>query len=427
MVRASDTDGRTWGPLRTLYSESSPGGPHVTLSNPAPVYVNGSALLIFCRDNLEAPHRCGRHSQQAVRLTPRPSRAPTAPRAAPSARASPQDRCGPGAGPVCSRSIPLCSCGRQVLTMRALDAGATAWSVPTKMTTQSGVSLSGLSWVATGPPSAMLAPSGRVVVPFNWNRFARHEDDYEARSGAGTTWGALLSDDGGGTWRASRVGQDRTPRLSDRNPKRPACPPHACFVYPLRTLALGCVRGDGGGWGEGARATGGRVGRACAFSSPQASRTGIEGGNEGQIALAPDGRLLANLRVQFPDDVTVRGARLLASSTDEGETWRLQPAQLLHDGRAAGSQHAQLRAARPAGESEPGRPSPVPWTPQLRVGDSRSGGSNCEGSMVSMPGARQPRLEGPSSLSEPRAPSACRTHHQKAQRPPLRNPVRAAA
>ena len=108
MVRASDTDGRTWGPLRTLYSESSPGGPHVTLSNPAPVYVNGSALLIFCRDNLEAPHRCGRHSQQAVRLTPRPSRAPTAPRAAQTLLAP---LCGPEAALGLSESPSSRTCG----------------------------------------------------------------------------------------------------------------------------------------------------------------------------------------------------------------------------------------------------------------------------------------------------------------------------
>jgi len=52
VTKASADGGRTWGPVRRVYGESSPAA-NVTIGNPAPVALSGGRLLLpLCRNNL---------------------------------------------------------------------------------------------------------------------------------------------------------------------------------------------------------------------------------------------------------------------------------------------------------------------------------------------------------------------------------------
>jgi sialidase-1 len=87
--------------------------------------------------------------------------------------------------------LPFCRNNAAVGTLASADGGAT-WGPPADVPTPPG-----WTWVATGPPGSLqLAPSGRLLVPV----------DYYTRSAANYSSGALLSDDGGASWRVSSNG-----------------------------------------------------------------------------------------------------------------------------------------------------------------------------------------------------------------------------
>jgi sialidase-1 len=87
--------------------------------------------------------------------------------------------------------LPFSRNNLQVGFLRSADGGA-HWGAPQPL--PAAVLPAGLTWVATGPPGSLRLPSGRLVVPV----------DAQA-AGLPYSSGALLSDDGGATWRLSSL------------------------------------------------------------------------------------------------------------------------------------------------------------------------------------------------------------------------------
>jgi sialidase-1 len=139
VFKTSADDGATWSPLRVAYSNST-SSDHVTIGNPSPVVINGAVVLVFCRNN------------------------------------------------------------KQVMTLRSAD-GIQWDGAPTDVTAQAlGANWSArVDWIATGPPQGLVLPSSdgalaeRIVIQAN----------YRGSGTAADVGFAILSDDGGATWRPS--------------------------------------------------------------------------------------------------------------------------------------------------------------------------------------------------------------------------------
>ena len=58
VIKVSEDNGTTWGPLRKVYGESNETA-HVTIGNPAPVVAGGRVVLLFCRDEGQGYVYCG--------------------------------------------------------------------------------------------------------------------------------------------------------------------------------------------------------------------------------------------------------------------------------------------------------------------------------------------------------------------------------
>jgi len=141
VFKTSSDNGTSWSPLQLMYGNST-SSKHVTIGNPSPVVLHsGEVLMVFCRNN------------------------------------------------------------RAVLTMRSPD-GVTWAGEPVDVTSQALGSnwTAGLQWIATGPPQGYVTPAAalahgepeRVLIQANY-----HGDSVKDLGLA------LISDDGGHTWRAS--------------------------------------------------------------------------------------------------------------------------------------------------------------------------------------------------------------------------------
>eukprot|EP00937_MAST-01D_sp_MAST-1D-sp2_P002768 g2768.t1 len=142
VLKRSSDNGKTWGPMQIVYSESS-AAKHVTIGNPAPVVVQstpGAVVLLACREN------------------------------------------------------------KAVLRLRSADHGRTWESNATDVSAQ--VMDSSWPWIATGPPGGMQLASGRLIVAADhylaggtqWGSHVLYSDD------EGDSWqrGASLDGPGGG-------------------------------------------------------------------------------------------------------------------------------------------------------------------------------------------------------------------------------------
>uniref|UniRef100_UPI000D694F87 sialidase family protein n=1 Tax=Nocardia aurea TaxID=2144174 RepID=UPI000D694F87 len=159
VLRRSTDGGRTWGPLQVVGREPNRG----TVGNPSPVVTSGGRIVLV-----------------SVRNGP----------------AATEDRIRRGQVPAAQ--------GRRVYVQTSDDDGVT-WSAPREIT--AGVKRPEWRWYATTPGHAVQlrhgAHAGRVVVPANHSLPpAGGDNGTEAKYNGGH---ALLSDDGGQTWRIGYV------------------------------------------------------------------------------------------------------------------------------------------------------------------------------------------------------------------------------
>ena len=151
--RRSDDGGRTWGPLEVVRHWAG-----YTCGNPAPVRTATGELVLLSMTNGAA---ASEDDILAGRIAP--------------------ER------------------GRRTWVQRSADLGS-SWTDPVEITT--AVRRPDWRWYATGPTAGLTLAGGRIVVPAN----------HSERSGAGRqahTGHAILSDDGGHTWRLGFVARPR--------------------------------------------------------------------------------------------------------------------------------------------------------------------------------------------------------------------------
>ncbi|TDD46253.1 exo-alpha-sialidase [Nonomuraea terrae] len=159
VLRRSSDGGRTWGGLEVVATEPRRG----TAGNPAPVVLDdGRIVLVFVRQGPSATEEKIRRGQVAE-----------------------ED-------------------GRRVFVQVSTDDGVT-WSQPREITTD--VKRSGWRWYATTPGHAVVLRegphAGRIVVPANHSLPPEGKD--AGTEGTYNGGHALLSDDGGETWRIGYV------------------------------------------------------------------------------------------------------------------------------------------------------------------------------------------------------------------------------
>ncbi|MEW9549897.1 exo-alpha-sialidase [Nonomuraea sp. NPDC050783] len=159
VLKRSEDGGRTWGPLQVVATEPDGG----TAGNPAPVVLSDGRILLV-------------HVRQGPGATEEKIRRGQVPAAA----------------------------GRRVFTQVSEDDGVT-WTTPREITDQ--VKKPEWRWYATTPGHAIELRegpyAGRVVVPANHSLPPAGGDD--GTEGAYNGGHALLSDDGGRTWRIGYV------------------------------------------------------------------------------------------------------------------------------------------------------------------------------------------------------------------------------
>ncbi|MEV0163052.1 sialidase-1 [Nonomuraea fuscirosea] len=159
VLKRSEDGGRTWGTLQVVATEPSRG----TAGNPAPAVLgDGRIVLVHVRQGPTATEEKIRRGQVAA------------------------------------------DAGRRVFVQVSADDGVT-WSAPREITGE--VKRPGWRWYATTPGHALVLRhgphAGRLVVPANHSLPPAGEDDgTEGRYDGGH---ALLSDDGGTTWRIGYV------------------------------------------------------------------------------------------------------------------------------------------------------------------------------------------------------------------------------
>jgi sialidase-1 len=251
--RRSADGGRSWGPLELIRHEAG-----YTCGNPAPVLTDDGDLVLLSLTN-------GAEATEADILSGR----------------VPADQ------------------GRRVWVQRSADVGRT-WTEPVEIT--AAVSRPDWRWYATGPTRGIQLPGGRIVVPANHSRPT--PDGRQVYSGH-----AVLSDDGGRTWRLGFVAR---PRPGVREPNESAVTelPDGRLLFVSRNEAdvpqhqrLVATSSTGGE----------------ALDRPYAARTDLAGTKcQAGVALLADQDLLATVVLRGP------GRRRLALrvSGSEGRRWR---------------------------------------------------------------------------------------------------------
>ena len=120
--------------------------------------------------------------------------------------------------------------------LRSTDGGA-HWGAPQAL--PASALPAGLTWVATGPPGSIRLASGRLVVPV----------DVQAPSLPYSS-GALLSDDGGATWRLSSLVKGGNEAQAVALPWKAAGAVHLSMRSAGGASRLGAESADGGStWG----------------------------------------------------------------------------------------------------------------------------------------------------------------------------------
>lgn len=188
--------------------------------------------------------------------------------------------------------------GRTVWVTRSTDDGRT-WAKPTEIT--ASVKKPEWTWYATGPGVGIQLKSGRLLVPC----------DYKADKGKARGSHAILSDDGGATW---RLGGTAGP---DANECQAVELADGAVMLNMRTYRgtnrrLVALSTDGGE----------------TFGETTEDPTLIDPVCQGSILRLPDGALVfSNPASKKREKLTVR------LSTDDGKTW--PHAKELHSGPAA--------------------------------------------------------------------------------------------
>lgn len=134
--------------------------------------------------------------------------------------------------------LPFSRNNLEVGFLRSTDGGKSWGAAPQAL--PAAALPAGLSWVATGPPGSIRLASGRVVVPL----------DLQAQ-GVPYSSGALVSDDGGGTWRLSTLVAGGNEAQAVALPWRAAGAVHLSMRSASGTARLAAESADGGAsWGK---------------------------------------------------------------------------------------------------------------------------------------------------------------------------------
>jgi sialidase-1 len=262
VLRRSDDNGRTWGPMSVVGS-----APGYTWGNPAPVVdpASGDVVLLSVRNPAEA-------TEEMISI--------------------PTD-----GGP-----------DRSVWQQRSRDAGAT-WSEPTEITAE--VKADDWAWYAVGPGHGIALRhepyAGRLVVPANHSLAAplgTVDEELPRYHGAH----ALLSDDGGEHWRIGFVDRNDG-NLANANESAVAELADGTLHFNARNH-----RGTGAPRLV-ARSVDGGESLVDAYGDlPDVSAPGVQG----NVLALPDGRLL----LSTPTDPLERRRLAVLVSEDGGRRWR---------------------------------------------------------------------------------------------------------
>ncbi|WP_349497403.1 exo-alpha-sialidase [Crossiella sp. CA-258035] len=257
VLRRSSDGGCTWGPLSVVSRNGE-----ATAGNPAPVALPGGEVLLLTTRN----------------------------------------------GPVTEREIMTGAVApadtRRVFLQRSRDNGR-SWTPEREIT--SAAKKPDWRWYATGPGHAITTRQGRIVVPAN---HSSAPPSGSADTGAEQKYHgghALLSDDGGHTWRIGFT-EDRADTQIAANETTVAQLPDGRLYFSSRnqgTLAgrLDAVSHDGG----------------RTLSSPYRPQRTIEGPRvQGSVLQTDDPGLLL---YSGPADPAARRAMSVRASTDHGRTW----------------------------------------------------------------------------------------------------------
>jgi sialidase-1 len=188
--------------------------------------------------------------------------------------------------------------GRRVWVQRSSDLGR-SWTDPTEIT--DAVSRPGWRWYATGPAHGIQLESGRIVVPANHSEpTGNGQQVYTAH--------AVLSDDGGHTWRLGFVARPR--RGIEPNESGVTELPGGRLLFLSRNEAdvlshqrLVALSSSGGE----------------TLDRPFTTRTGLAGTKaQASVTYLPGQGLLATVVLRGPD----RGDLELRVSSSQGRRWR---------------------------------------------------------------------------------------------------------
>ena len=253
VLRRSADGGRTWGPLEVIRHAAG-----YTCGNPAPVLTDDGGLVLLSLTN-------GAQATEADILA---------------GRVSPDH-------------------GRRVWVQRSADLGR-SWTEPTEIT--ESVRRRDWRWYATGPTRAIELADGRIVVPANHSQPA--PDGRQVYSAH-----AVLSDDGGRTWRLGFVARPR-PGVREPNESAVTALPDGRLLFVSRNEA---------GVPQHQRlvatsATGGET-----LDRPYAARVDLAGTKcQAGVTTLPDSDRLATVVLRGPGrrDLELRVSR------SEGRRWR---------------------------------------------------------------------------------------------------------
>jgi sialidase-1 len=253
VLRRSDDGGRSWGPLELIRHQAG-----YTCGNPAPIRTADGDLVLLSVTN-------GAQAREADIL----------------------------AGRVAADQ------GRRVWVQRSADLGR-SWTDPVEIT--AAVSRPDWRWYATGPTRGVELPDGRIVVPANHSHPTA--DGGHVYSGH-----AILSDDGGHTWRLGFVSRPR-PGVLEPNESAVTALPDGRLLFVSRNEAdvpqhqrLVAISSTGGE----------RLDR------PYAVRADLVGTkSQAGVAFLPDSGLLATVVLGGPG----RRDLELRVSSSEGRRWR---------------------------------------------------------------------------------------------------------
>lgn len=267
VLRRSTDGGCSWGPLSVVSSNGE-----ATAGNPAPVVLPDGEIVLLTTRN-------GRVTEEEIM----------------SGEASEEDT-------------------RRVFVQHSDDDGVT-WSPAREITADAKAP--DWRWYATGPGHAIVLTGGRIVVPANHSSApppGSPDVGTEARYYGGH---ALLSDDGGETWRIG-FSEDRTEDAIASNETTVAELPDGRLYFNSRN------QGELAGRLDAYSADGGE-----SLEAPYSPQETLEGPVVQGSVLATAGTLLYS----GPSDPAERRAMAVRTSTDNGRTWELT--HLVSDAPAA--------------------------------------------------------------------------------------------